>query len=171
MKLKYKDDQPQVHETCFVAEGVKLIGNVVIEENANIWYNAVIRGDIDQILIGKNSNVQDGTIIHCDIGQPTIVGNDVTIGHNSIIHGCVIEENCLVGMGAIIMNGAHIGKNSLIAAGTIIPPGKIIPENSLVMGNPGQVMRKITNMDLEGMKKNTSLYLELAKEYKNQKSI
>ncbi|MCR1898210.1 gamma carbonic anhydrase family protein [Irregularibacter muris] len=171
MELKYRNCQPQIHESCFIAEGVKLIGNVILKENSNIWYNAVLRGDIDQIVIGENSNVQDGTIIHCDIGQPTIIQKNVTIGHNAIIHGCTVEENSLIGMGAVIMNGVHIGRNSLIAAGTVIPPGRIIPENSLVMGNPGQVMRQVTNTDLEGMKKNTLLYVELAKEHKKQKTI
>lgn len=166
MEYNYKGKKPTIHKTCFIGDGAKIIGDVILKENASLWFNGVIRGDITQVIVGENSNIQDGAIVHCDHNQPTIIGNNVTIGHGAIIHGCSIEENCLIGMGAIIMSGALIGKNSLVAAGTMIPPGKIIPKNSLVMGNPGQVMREITKKDLEGMMENTKNYVDLAKEYK-----
>lgn len=166
--MDYKGHSPQIHSSCFIAEGAKVIGRVLLKENASVWFNAVLRGDVDKIIVGKNTNIQDGAIVHCDKGSPTEIGNNVTIGHNSIIHGCIIEENCLIGMGSIIMNGAQIGKNSIVAAGTLIPQGKVIPDHSLVMGHPGQIVRKITPRDIEDMEKNNREYITLQRDYKKE---
>ena len=169
--VKFQGVSPKIADSSFIANSAIIIGNVTIHDQASIWFNSVLRGDIDHIVIGENTNIQDGTVIHCHKGSPTIIGKNVSVGHNSTIHGCTIEDNCLIGMGTIIMSGAYIGKNTMIAAGSLIPQGRIIPENSLVMGNPGQVMRKITKTEMQLMKDNVMDYIQLTKEFKRKNNL
>jgi len=167
-KLKYINDEVNIHNSVFVAPNAVIIGKVTIDENSSIWYNCVIRGDVDEIIIGKNSNVQDGCILHCNYNVPVILGNNVSIGHGAIIHGCTIEDNVLVGMGAIILSGAVIGKNSLIAAGSLITEKTIIPPNSLVVGSPAKVKMQVTEKHLKLIESNAINYIDYANSYKEK---
>ena len=132
----------------WIAASADVIGRVRLERNASVWFNAVLRGDNELIWLGEGSNIQDGCVLHTDMGSPLTVGRNCTIGHQAMLHGCTIGENTLVGIGATILNGAVIGKNCLIGAHTFIPERKVIPDNSLVMGAPGKVVREL---DAEGV--------------------
>ena len=147
-----------------------IIGDVEIAKDANIWYNCVIRGDVNYIRIGEKTNIQDGTIIHvASIGGdfPTIIEEEVTVGHAAIIHACYVEKGCLIGMGATILDGAKIGKNSLVAAGSVVTPGTQIPEKSLVMGSPGKVKRELTDEEIVDLEKFWKGYVELNEIYRD----
>ncbi|MEM9779091.1 MAG: gamma carbonic anhydrase family protein [Pseudomonadota bacterium] len=128
---------------CWVAPGAHLIGDIRLESGASVWFNAVLRGDNERITVGQGSNVQDGCVLHTDIGHPLVIGINCTIGHNAILHGCVIGDGALVGMGATILNGAEIGPGALIGAGALVTEGKQIPAGALVMGYPGKVIRQL----------------------------
>ncbi len=160
----FQDKTPKIHESVFVAENAVIIGDVEIARDASIWYNCVIRGDVNYIRIGEKTNIQDGTIIHVSsIGGdfPTIIEHEVTVGHSATIHACHIETGCLIGMGAIILDGARIGKNSLIAAGSVVTPGTRIPERSLVMGSPAKVKRELTEEEIADLERFWQGYVEL----------
>jgi carbonic anhydrase/acetyltransferase-like protein (isoleucine patch superfamily) len=144
MIYQLDDRKPTFKGDYFVAQNAAIIGTVVFENNASVWYNVTIRGDNDVITLGENVNVQDGSVIHTDGGVPVVLERNVSIGHLVMLHGCTIGENSLIGIGAIILNKAVIGKNCLIGAGSLIPEGKVIPEGSLVMGAPGKVVRSLT---------------------------
>lgn len=152
-------------DICFIAPTATVIGNVIVSEEASIWFGVVIRGDNEPITIGERSNVQDNTMIHTDPGFPVIIGKGCTIGHNAIIHGCQIGDNSLVGMGAKILNGAKIGKNCLIGAGALITEGKVIPDNSLVVGSPGKVIRQLDEAAVKGLANSADIYVANAKRY------
>ena len=128
----------------WIAPNAAVMGRVILKKNASVWFGATLRGDNDPIVVGENSNVQDGSVLHTDTGSPLTIGANVTIGHMVMLHGCTIGDNSLVGIGAIVLNGARIGKNCLIGAGALIPEGKEIPDNSLVMGAPGKVIRQVS---------------------------
>jgi len=155
--------KPRFANGSLVHETAVIIGDVFIGENSSIWPNAVLRGDMDSITIGKLSNVQDNVTIHTDRGIQASVGDCVVIGHNAIVHGATISDNVLIGMGAIIMNGSKIGVNSIIGAGTVIPENKVIPEASLVVGSPGRIMRKVSKEEVENIATDAMAYFELAK--------
>ena len=150
---------PKIDPSVFVAKGAVILGDVTIGKECSIWYNTTIRSTESTITIGQGTNVQDNAVIHVGENHPTTIGAYVTIGHGAIIHGCTIEDNSLIGMGAIILNGSHIGKNCIIAAGTLIPQNKEIPDNSLVMGTPGKIIRQITAEEIEKNKKNAEHYI------------
>lgn len=166
MIIEYKGNLPQIDESCYIAETAQIIGQVTIKENANIWFGTVVRGDVSYITIGANTNIQDNCVVHTDANSPTIIGDNVTVGHNAIIHACTIEDEVLIGMGAIILDNAVIGKNTIIGAGSLIPPGKKIPPNSLVMGSPGKVIRQVTDEEIIGLRKSSQGYVKLSKDYK-----
>lgn len=153
----------------YVDRSAIIYGKVKIGKNSSVWPHAVLRGDVNSITIGKNSNVQDNATIHVNKEHAVRIGNNVSIGHNAIVHGCQIKDNCLIGMGAIIMNGAVIGENSLIAAGALVTEGKLIPKNSLVKGFPGKVFRKLNEEEKKTIIENAREYVTLAKKYKNDK--
>lgn len=163
MIKSFKGKAPILYQ-CFVAENATIIGNVTCYENVNVWYNAVIRGDDDSIIIKEGANIQDGVVIHCDEGYPVYIGKNCTIGHNAIIHGCTIHENTVVGMGATLLNGCVIGKNCIIGANALVSENKVIPDNSLVVGLPAKVIREVTSEQIISNQKNASLYIELANE-------
>jgi carbonic anhydrase/acetyltransferase-like protein (isoleucine patch superfamily) len=144
----------------WVAPNAVIIGNITLKVNASIWYGAVLRGDNDPIVIGANSNIQDGSILHTDLGSPLTVGDGVTVGHLAMLHGCTIGDNSLIGIGAVILNGARIGRNCLIGAKALITEGKEIPDNSLVMGAPGKVVRQLDPAQIEGLKLSALHYVE-----------
>jgi carbonic anhydrase/acetyltransferase-like protein (isoleucine patch superfamily) len=135
---------PRVHPTAYIDDSAQVIGDVEIGEESSVWMCVVIRGDVHRIRIGRRSNVQDGTVVHVmKDSHPTSIGDEVTIGHGALIHGCTVEDRCLIGMGAILLNGAHIGTGSIVAAGTLVTEGMRIPPRSLVMGSPGRVKRAL----------------------------
>ena len=134
---------PQVHETVWIAPGCHVIGNVQLDQDASVWFNSTIRGDNELIHVGQGTNIQENSVLHTDVGFPLSIGQNCTIGHKVMLHGCTIGDNTLIGMGATILNGAKIGKNCLIGAGALITEGKDIPDGSLVMGAPGKVIRTL----------------------------
>lgn len=156
--------KPQIHKNAFIADSADVLGQVIMGEGSSIWYGAVVRGDIENIKIGKYTNIQDNVTVHTETNIPTELGDYTVVGHNAIIHGCRVGNNCLIGMGAIVLNRAVIGDNSIIAAGSLITEGKIIPPNSLVMGTPGKVVRQVTEKEIEDIKKNAIRYYELWKD-------
>lgn len=146
MVRPYRGRWPDIHPTAFVDQSAQVIGDVVVGETSSVWMNVVVRGDVHQIRVGRRSNIQDGTVVHVMRDtHPTTIGDEVTIGHGALIHGCTIEPRCLIGMGAIILNGAVIGSDSIVAAGTLVTEGFVVPPRSLVMGSPGKVRRSLTN--------------------------
>ena len=153
-------------EDYFIADNATVIGSVVLEQNASIWFNAVLRGDNDVITVGENSNVQDGSVLHTDGGFPLTIGKNVTIGHKVMLHGCIIGDNSLIGINAVVLNGAKIGKNCLIGANALIPEGKVIPDGSLVMGSPGKVVREMSADQVKGLELSALHYVENFKRYK-----
>jgi carbonic anhydrase/acetyltransferase-like protein (isoleucine patch superfamily) len=168
--LFYRELFPKVHESVFLAEGAYVIGNVSIGLYSNIWFNCVIRGDVQYIRIGEYTNIQDNCIIHVTNDQPTIVEDYVTVGHGAILHGCHVANNCLIGMGAILLGHSEVGENCIIAAGTLIPERKKIPANSLVMGSPGKVIRTITPEEIVAIRESALRYQEEAELYLQQQT-
>lgn len=165
MLLDFEGKSPDVKKALFVADNATIIGDVTLEEGSNIWFGAVLRGDSGPILVGKNSNVQDNTVVHEDPGGKVVIGDNVTIGHNCIIHGCTIGDNCLIGMGATIMNHSVIGKNCIVGAGALITEGKVFPDNSLIVGSPAVVKKEVSKEQIENMEINIKVYLEEAGKY------
>ncbi|MGO4908946.1 gamma carbonic anhydrase family protein [Pseudorhodobacter sp. W20_MBD10_FR17] len=141
---------PEIHAETWVADDANLIGKVVLEAGASVWFGSTLRGDNEEIRVGENSNIQENCVLHTDPGTPLVIGANCTIGHKVMLHGCIIGEGSLIGMGAIVLNGAQIGKGCLIGAGALITEGKVIPDGSLVMGAPGKVVR---TLDAEAQEK------------------
>ncbi len=166
MIIEHKGKKPKIANSAFIAETAVIIGDVTIEEDANIWFGAVLRGDIAPIVIKKGANIQDNTVIHVDTNIPCIVGKYVTVGHAAILHSTVIDDESLIGMGATLLTGSRVGKNSIIGANALVTENKNIPEGSLAVGIPAKVVRLLTNKEKEFIKKNALHYIELAKEYK-----
>mgnify|MGYP006189670245 FL=1 len=168
--IKYfENKQPHLGENVYISETAMVIGDVTLGDEVNIWFGAVLRGDMHYIKIGNRTNIQDNSVVHVTTGvSPTNIGNGVTVGHGAIIHGCTIEDDCLIGMGAIIMDDAVIGTGSLIGAGALIPPNMIIPPNSLVVGSPGKVVREVKDVEKEMILERPQEYIDLAAIYLNQ---
>jgi carbonic anhydrase/acetyltransferase-like protein (isoleucine patch superfamily) len=162
---KYKDYYPKIDKTAYISDSSVVIGRVKIGKNSSVWDCTVLRGDIDEIIIGDNSNVQDGSILHVNEGIPLHIGNGVTIGHGVKLHGCKIGDNSLVAIGAIVLNGAVIGKNCIIGAGAVVTQNAFIPDNSMVFGIPGKVIRELKQEEIESNRENSKSYCELAKNY------
>lgn len=169
MIIAYKDKQPNLAENSYVSQNATIIGDVTLEEGSSVFFHTVIRGDKDEISIGENSNIQDNCTLHTDPGHKLKIGKYVTVGHNAILHGCTIEDEVLIGMGAIILNGAVIGKHSIIGAGAVVTQGQIIPENSLVVGCPAKVIKRADEARIAEIKENALHYAQLGKEYKEMK--
>ena len=166
MLRSYQGIRPTIPATAYVDPSAQVIGDVILGENASIWMNAVVRGDVNSIRIGASSNIQDCAVLH---GMrhlyPVIVGERCTIGHNATVHGCTIDDNVLIGIGATVLNGAHIGANSIVAAGALIPERTIIPPNSLVTGLPGKILRTTTEKDLALIHLAANNYLDYIQAY------
>ena len=150
----------------WIAPNAAVLGRVILKKNASVWFGATLRGDNDPIVIGENSNVQDGSVLHTDTGHPLIIGANVTVGHMVMLHGCTIGDGTLVGIGSIVLNGARIGKNCLIGANCLITEGKEIPDNSLVMGAPGKVVRELSEEQARVMSAGAFHYVENWKRYR-----
>jgi len=160
---------PRVHASAFIDQSAQVIGDVEIGEDSSVWMAVVIRGDVNHIRIGRRTNVQDGTIVHVmKDTHPTMVGDDVTIGHAAVIHGCTIENQCLVGMGAILLNGCHIGTGSIVAAGTLVPEGMVVPPRSLVMGSPAKVKRSLGDDAVADIQMYADRYVQYRLDYMGQ---
>jgi gamma-carbonic anhydrase len=161
---------PKAAASAYIDPSAQVIGDITIGERSSIWPNVSARGDVSSITIGDESNVQDNCVMHCDDGFPLIIGNRVTVGHLAMLHGCVIEDDSLIGIGAIILNGARIGKGSVVAAGALIPEGMQVPPNSMVMGVPGKVKREITAEERERFQLNCQHYVDLARQYREEQN-
>jgi len=166
---KFVLHRPNTEHATFVADSAAVIGEVVLNKNTSIWFNAVLRADLAKIEVGEGSNIQDGTVCHVDLDKPVIIGKGVTVGHNATLHACKIGNDCLIGMGAIVLDGAEIGDECLVGAGAVVTPGTIIPPKSLVLGSPATIKRHLKPEEIEGIKYNGLMYVELAKEYKGGK--
>ncbi len=160
---KFGEIEPQLHKSVFVAENAVIIGSVEIGKDSSVWYGCVLRGDVNYIKIGERTNIQDMTMIHVSRrDHPTIIDNEVTVGHNATLHGCHVESNTLIGIGAIVLDGARIGRYSLVAAGSLVTPGTVIPERSLVMGSPARVKREMTDEEVADLERFWKGYVELS---------
>ena len=167
MILPYRGIVPVCHPTVFVAEGAMVIGNVEIGGESSVWFNSVIRGDINRIRIGKRTNVQDNCTLHVTVAREVIVGDSVTFGHGVVAHGCTIEELCLIGIGSVVLDGAVIGRGSVIGAGSVVPPGMIVPPHALVLGVPGKVVKILAPKSADANRITADHYVEYAKTYRN----
>lgn len=157
---------PKLDPTAFIAEDAVVIGDVEIREDASVWFGSIVRGDVNYIRIGARTNIQDATVIHVSSKtHPTILEDEVTVGHRVTLHGCYVETGCLIGIGAILLDGVRIGKNSLVAAGSLLTPNTTIPPNSLAMGSPAKVKRELTDKELAKLQKSWQNYVELKKQY------
>jgi carbonic anhydrase/acetyltransferase-like protein (isoleucine patch superfamily) len=161
---------PRIHDTAFIAPGCRIIGDVEIGPDASVWYNCVIRGDANRIVIGARSNIQDGSVVHCDspkprrpAGLPTIIGEDVLIGHLAMVHGCILEDRAFVGLGSIVMDGCRIASDGMLAAGAMLPPNKVIESRQLWMGRPATFARELTDEALADMQRGVQGYVQNAR--------
>lgn len=162
----YEGKIPTIHSSCYIAESADIIGDVKIVEMANIWFGAVIRGDINSITIGKNTNIQDNCVLHVEKNSPLYIGDDVTVGHGAILHGCSIGNGSLIGMGSIVLNNAIIGTQTLVGAGSLIPEGKHIPDGVLCMGSPVKIIRELTDEEKQKLTESATKYVTLSNKYK-----
>ena len=166
MIYDFEGHTPKLDSNSWVASNSVIIGKVELKKDSNIWFNVTLRGDVESITVGEGSNVQDGSVVHSDPGCPVIIGKNVTIGHLVMLHGCVIEDDCLIGIGSTILNKAKIGKNSIIGANALVTENKVIPERSLVLGSPGKIVRQVTDEEIKSIKENAEHYVANYKKYK-----
>jgi len=166
MRRSFQNSSPRIHPAAFVHDSAEIIGRVIIHKNASIWPLVVLRGDIESITIGAESNVQDSAVFHTSRGIPVVLGKGVTIGHGAIVHGATIGDHCLIGMGAILLDGCMVGKESLIGAGALVSEGMKIPPRSLVLGLPGRVKRSLRREEIALLHKRPKDYIRYAKEHR-----
>lgn len=159
MRIPYQQIVPEIHPSVYIAQGAMIIGDVTIGEDASVWFNAVLRGDLDQIRVGARTNIQDGTIVHLDQGFPCIIGDDVTVGHGCIVHGCTVGDGAMLGMGAIVLTGAKIGERAIVGAGALVREGQEIPPETVAVGIPAKVRRDVSAEDLERIRFGTLDYV------------
>lgn len=157
---------PRIAESAWVADSAQVMGNVELADDASIWFGAVLRGDTETIRIGRRSNVQDASVLHADMGMPLVVGDDVTVGHKVMLHGCTIGDGALIGIGAIVLNGARIGKGCLVGAGALVTEGKEFPDGSMILGSPARVVRELTAEQRDGLRLSALHYVENARRYR-----
>lgn len=163
----YRGVTPQIAASAYIDASAHIVGDVVIGEESSVWLNAVVRGDVNSIRIGARTNLQDGVIVHVnrDPSHPAILGDDVTVGHGAVLHGCTVGDRCLIGMGAILLNGSRIGSDSIVAAGTLVTEGTNVPPGSLVMGSPGRVRRPVTDAERAFIVQSAANYVEYRRAY------
>ena len=160
------DQTPDVHETAWVADTAQVMGAVSLGENASVWFGAVLRGDTATMRVGRNSNVQDGSVLHADEGKPLTIGENVTIGHMVMLHGCTVGDGSLIGIGVVVLNDAVIGKNCLVGAGSLVTEGKHFPDGSMIMGSPAKVVRELTPEQMSGLEKSAASYVANAQRFR-----
>jgi carbonic anhydrase/acetyltransferase-like protein (isoleucine patch superfamily) len=157
---------PQLAAGAWVADSAQVIGNVQLGENASVWFGTVLRGDNDLLKVGRNSNIQDGSVVHSDPGFPLTLGDNVTVGHHVMLHGCTIGDGSLIGIQSVVLNGAKIGRNCLVGAGSLVTEGKEFPDGSLIMGSPAKVVRALTPQQIEGLQHGAGHYVDNARRYR-----
>ena len=157
---------PQVAASAWVADSAQVMGNVVLGEDASVWFGTVVRGDTESITIGAGSNIQDASVLHADIGKPLVVGERVTVGHQVMLHGCTIGDESLIGIGAIVLNGAKIGRNCLVGAGSLVTEGKEFPDGSMILGSPAKVVRQLTPEQIEGLRRSAEHYSDNERKFR-----
>ncbi|HWI55289.1 MAG TPA: gamma carbonic anhydrase family protein [Desulfobacteria bacterium] len=167
MLYSFGEFKPTVAADVMVADGAKIIGNVSIGEQSTVWFNVVIRGDLAPISIGCRTNIQDSVTIHVNKDQPVVLGDEVSIGHGVILHGCYVGKGSLIGMGAIILNGSLIGEETLVAAGTLVPENKTYPPRVLLMGSPAKVIRELSDAELQSLRRTVQNYIQKGREYRS----
>ena len=163
---RIKDKQPEIHPSAFVMPSADLIGQVILKEGSSVWSHVSMRGDNEPITIGARSNVQEGSVLHTDIGHPLLIGEDVTVGHQAMLHGCTVGDGSLIGIQAVVLNGAKIGKNCLVGAGSLVTEGKEFPDGSMIMGTPAKVVRELSPEQIEGLRQSAKHYVENARRFK-----
>ena len=159
--------QPRVAASAWVADSAQIMGDVVLGEDSSVWFGTVIRGDTETITVGRGSNIQDASVLHADVGKPLTIGDNVTVGHKVMLHGCTIGDETLIGIGAVVLNGAVIGKNCLVGAGALVTEGKEFPDGSMIIGSPAKVVRQLTPEQMEGLRMSAQHYIENARRFKN----
>ena len=158
--------QPKIHASAWDADNAQVIGDVVLSEDSSVWFGVVIRGDTETITVGRGTNVQDNSVLHADHGMPLVIGENVTVGHQVMLHGCTVGDGSLIGIQAVVLNGAKIGKNCLVGAGALVTEGKEFPDGSLIMGSPAKAVRQLSEEQMEGLKMSARRYVENARRYK-----
>jgi carbonic anhydrase/acetyltransferase-like protein (isoleucine patch superfamily) len=158
---------PQVAVTAWVADSAQVMGNVMLAEGASVWFGTVVRGDTETIHIGRNSNIQDASVLHADIGQPLTVGDNVTVGHKVMLHGCTIGDGSLIGIGAVVLNGAKIGKHCLVGAGALVTEGKEFPDGWMILGSPAKAVRQLSSEQIAGLEMSAQHYVDNANRFRN----
>jgi len=156
---------PEVADTAWVAESAEVIGRVTLGEGVSVWFNTVLRGDSDTLSIGAGSNIQDGSVLHADTGFPLVIGENVTVGHQVMLHGCTVGDESLIGIGAVVLNGARIGRHCVVGAGALVTEGKSFPDGSLIVGAPAKVVRELTAEQIAGLKASASHYVNNGRRY------
>ena len=156
---------PSLADTAWVADSAQVIGNVVLGDQASVWFGTVVRGDMERITIGAGSNIQDTSVLHADTGQPLVIGERVTVGHQAVLHGCTVGDESLIGIGAIVLNGAKIGKNCLVGAGALVTEGKEFPDGSMIVGAPAKVVRQLTPEQIELLRHSAQHYIDNARRF------
>jgi carbonic anhydrase/acetyltransferase-like protein (isoleucine patch superfamily) len=160
------NDAPTIDPSAWVAEGAQVMGNVTMKANASVWFGAVVRGDTSTIHIGENSNIQDASVLHADVGMPLHIGNNVTVGHQVMLHGCTVGDGSLIGIGAVVLNGAKIGKGCLVGAGSLVTEGKEFPDGSMILGSPAKVVKQLTPAQMDGLLQSAKHYVDNANRFK-----
>ena len=158
---------PHIAATAWVADSAQVMGQVELGEGASVWFGAVVRGDTDRITIGAGSNIQDASVLHADAGQPLLVGERVTVGHQVVLHGCTIGDESLIGIGAVVLNGAKIGRNCLVGAGALVTEGKEFPDGSMILGSPAKAVRQLTPAQIEGLRQSARHYTDNARRFRD----
>lgn len=158
---------PQLADTAWVADSAQVMGNVTLAADSSVWFGVTVRGDTETIAIGQGSNIQDGSVLHADVGMPLVVGDNVTVGHKVMLHGCTIGDESLIGIGAIVLNGAKIGKNCLVGAGSLVTEGKAFPDGSMIMGSPAKAVRQLTTEQMEGLRMSARHYVDNAQRFRH----
>ena len=167
MAIYQLDDlQPSIHASAWVADSAQVMGHVTLAEGSSVWFGVVVRGDTATITVGKGSNIQDNSVLHADEGQPLVVGENVTVGHQVMLHGCTIGDGSLIGIQAVVLNGAKIGKNCLVGAGSLVTEGKEFPDGCMILGSPAKAVRQLSPEQIEGLKMSAQHYMDNARRYK-----
>ena len=167
MAIYQLDDlSPAIHDSAWVADSAAVIGNVTLSEDSSVWFGVVIRGDTETITVGKGTNIQDNSVLHADHGMPLVIGENVTVGHQVMLHGCTIGDGSLIGIQAVVLNGAKIGKHCLVGAGALVTEGKEFPDGCMILGSPAKAVRQLSEAQIEGLKMSAQHYIDNARRYK-----